>query len=53
MSFHFSLLNNFQKIFHPSILMGIFMNLADCCVDRMDDGHADGWLEFEVESYFG
>ena len=40
----------FRKL-HPAILVGIFtMHLADGWVDGMDNGHTDGWSEFQVES---
>ena len=40
--------------FHLAILMGIFtMNLADGWMDRTDDGHTDGWMEFQVQSCLG
>ena len=40
--------------FHPAILMGIFtVTLADGWMDRMDDGHTDGQIDFQVESCLG
>ena len=40
--------------FHPAILMAIFsMIIADGWMDRTDDGHTDGWMEFQVESHLG
>ena len=42
------------RIFHSAILAGIFtMNLADGWMDRTDDGHTDGQMEFQLESHFG
>ena len=41
---------SFRK-FHPGILVDIFtVKLADGWMDRMDDEHTDGWMEFQVES---
>ena len=38
----------------PAILVGIFtVNLADGWMDGTDDGHTDGWMEFQVESHCG
>ena len=43
----------FRK-FHTVILMDTFMvNLADGWMDGTDDGHTDGWTEFQVESCLG
>ena len=43
----------FRK-FHPAILVGIFsMNLADGWTDGTNNGHTDGWMEFQVESSMG
>ena len=34
--------------------MGIFnMKFADGWTDRMDNGHTDGWTDFQVESHLG
>ena len=43
----------FRK-FCPAILMGIFtMNLSDGWTDRMDDGHTDRQMDFQVQSCLG
>ena len=40
--------------FHTGVLIGIFtMNLADGWMDRTDDGHTDGQMEFQVASQLG
>ena len=40
--------------FCPAILVGIAtMNLADGWTDGTDDGHTDGWMDFQVESHLG
>ena len=40
----------FRK-FGPALLVGIFtMDLAGGWMDGMDDGHTDGWMDFQVES---
>ena len=47
---NFPRLWKFRKL-HPVILMSIFtVSLADGWTDRTDDGHTDGWTEFQVES---
>ena len=39
----------FRK-FNPAILLGtITMSLADGWMDRMNDGHTDRWMDFQVE----
>ena len=43
----------FRK-FCTGILVGIFTgNLAYDWMDKTDDGHTDGQMEFQVESHFG
>ena len=50
---------NFPRIgtfgkFHTGILISIFaMNSADGWMDRTNDGHTDGQMEFQVESHLG
>ena len=40
--------------FGPGILMGIStMDLVYGWTDRMDDGHTDRWMDFQVESHLG
>ena len=51
--YEFSWFSCFGK-FHTGILIGIFsMNLADGLMDKTDDGHTDGKMEFQVQIHFG
>ena len=53
MDMNFPMTWSFKK-FCTAILMGIFtMNLAYGWTDRTDNGHTDGWMEFQVESCLG
>ena len=48
---NFPMIQTFTK-FHPAILVGIFtMNLADSWMAGTNDGHTDGWMEFQAESH--